>query len=707
MKMFRMRVLCPENTVHFGGNATRKTRSQNIRYFLNAALATILLAFWCSPGLLAQGQRHLRSLDVFEMEFASDPQIAPDGNQVVYVRNSMDIMTDRRVTRLWMISAEGSDHRPLNKDAVGESSPRWSPDGKRLAYLSRETGATQIFVRWMDSGQTAKASHLERSPSGLTWSPDRRWLAFSMHVPAPRPKLVSPPPKPAGAEWADPPMVIDRLKNRADGRGYLEYGFPHLFVLPTEGGTARQITSGSFNHSDAPVWTADSKHLVFSSNRNPDWEHEFRNSEIYTVSIETGEIRQLTSRKGPDHSPAASPDGKKIAFLGYDDRIQTYQVTNLYVMNMDGSEKQRIDLGLDRSVSEPTWSADGSGIYFRYDDRGNTKIGFTQLSGGSKVIASDLGGTSLGRPYGGGSFSVSDKGHLAFPLTRPEFPGDVAFSDGSSTRRLTRLNTDLFSQRDLGRVEEIWHKSSFDGREIQSWFVTPPDFDRSKKYPLVLEIHGGAISNYGDRFSPEMRLYAAAGYVALYSNPRGSTSYGEEFGNLLYHNYPGQDYDDLISGVDALIAKGFIDDENLFVTGGSAGGIMTAWIVGKTDRFRAAVAAKPVINWISKTLVADNYYGYQHSRYPGTPWENPEAHWKFSPLSLVANVSTPTLLMTGDADLRTPLSEAEQFYHALKLLRVETALVRIPGASHNIVARPSQLITKIAHVVAWFEKYRK
>ena len=203
-----------------------------------------------------------------------------------------------------------------------------------------------------------------------------------------------------------------------------------------------------------------------------------------------------------------------------------------------------------------------------------------------------------------------------------------------------------------------------------------------------------------------MQLYAAAGYVVLYVNPRGSTGYGEEFGNLLHHNYPGQDYDDLISGVDELLRQGFVDPENLFVTGGSAGGIMTAWIVGKTDRFRAAVAAKPVINWYSKVLVADNYYAYHEYRYPGSPWENPEAYMKFSPISLVGNVSTPTLLMTGDADLRTPLSEAEQFFHALKLRRVETALLRIPGASHNIVARPSQLITKISNVIAWFEKYR-
>jgi acylaminoacyl-peptidase len=278
--------------------------------------------------------------------------------------------------------------------------------------------------------------------------------------------------------------------------------------------------------------------------------------------------------------------------------------------------------------------------------------------------------------------------------------------DGTRVERVTSLNDDLFGHKTLGKVEEIWWESSFDKRRIQGWIVTPPDFDPGRKYPLILEIHGGPISHYGDRFSAEVQLYAAAGYVVLYANPRGSTGYGEEFGDLLYHNYPGEDYDDLMSGVDAVIARGYIEEDNLFVTGGSAGGIMTAWIVGKTSRFRAAVAAKPVTNWYSKVLTADNWYAYYNYRYPGLPWENPEAYLKFSPISLVGNVTTPTLLMTGDADLRTPLSQAEQFFHALKLLRIDTALVRIPGASHNIVRRPSQLIVKVAHVLAWFERYR-
>ncbi len=640
-------------------------------------------------------------MDVFELEWASDPQISPDGSRVVYVRNAMDVMEDRSRSELWITRTDNTGARRI---ASSGRSPRWAPDGIRLAYLADG----QIQLRWMDSGESATLTHVTESPGDITWSPDGTQIAFSMLVAEEAPRLAALPKKPEGAKWADPPMYIDRLKNRQDGVGYLKHGYHHLFVLPASGGTPVQVTSGSFHHRSEPVWTPDSKSLVFSANRNEDWEYEFRNSELYSVSVPEGRIEALTERNGPDHSPAVSPDGKRIAFLGYDDRVRTYQVTKLYTMNIDGSDRSVLTEELDRSVSNPAWAADGRGLYFQYDSEGNTKFAHVTGDGEVRVLADNLGGASYGRPYGGGSFSVSNDGHFALTQTTPDRPGDVFVGSfqAPEVERITALNEDLFANKKLGAVEEFWWESSFDQRKVQGWIVTPPDFDPTQKYPLVLEIHGGPVSNYGDRFSAEIQLMASKGYVVLYANPRGSTSYGEAFADLLYHNYPGQDYDDLMSGVDALIAKGFVDERNLFVTGGSAGGIMTAWIVGKTDRFRAAVAAKPVINWYSKVLVADNYYGYHNYRYPGSPWENPEAYMKFSPISLVGNVSTPTMMLTGDADLRTPLSESEQFFHALKLRRVDTAIVRIPGASHNIVRRPSQLIAKIANVLAWFEKYR-
>ncbi len=676
-----------------------------------SALLSLLLAVILSPAF-AQGEtRPLSELDIFDLEYAADPRISPDGAQVVYVRNAMSVMKDRRQSSLWIVGSDGTNHRKLNTGEAKESSPRWSASGERLAYVAGSDQGSEIFVRWMGSGQTARLTQLDQTPRGLRWSPDGRWLAFSMLVREEPPELAKGPKKPEGAEWADPPRVITRVRHEADGAGYLEPGYHHLFVLPAEGGSPRQVTSGSFHHRDAPAWTPDGEALVFSANRGADWEYRFVNSEIYSVSLADRAIRQLTDRDGPDRDPAVSPDGRWIAFLGFDDKVQTYQVTGLYLMSRDGKDRRLLTSELDRSASAPVWDASGKHLYFSYHDRGRTKIARVTLHGEITVSeitvrADDLGGTSLGRPYPGGSFSVSSTGTLAYAATSPEHPADVAVRNLAGDRRLvTRLNRDLLVYRELGAVEEIWYESSFDKRRIQGWVVKPPGFDPEKTYPLLLEIHGGPIANYGARFSAEFQLFAAAGYVVFYANPRGSTGYGEDFGNLLHHDYPGKDYDDLMAGVDAVISKGYIDQDHLYVTGGSAGGIMTAWIVGKTDRFRAAAVVKPVINWYSKVLVADNYFYYHDYRYPGSPWENPEIYHQYSPISLVGNVTTPSLVMVGTADLRTPLSEAKQLYHALKLRRVDTALVEIPGASHHIAARPSQLIAKVAHVLAWFAQH--
>lgn len=288
-----------------------------------------------------------------------------------------------------------------------------------------------------------------------------------------------------------------------------------------------------------------------------------------------------------------------------------------------------------------------------------------------------------------------------------EHPADLGTSYKGTNQRITKLNDDLFSFRNVAEVEELWWESSFDQRKIQGWLVKPPNYDPSKKYPLILEIHGGPFSSYGSVFSAEIQLYAAQGYLVLYTNPRGSTSYGEEFGNLIHHDYPNHDYDDLMSGVDEVIKKGIVDENNMFVTGGSGGGVLSAWIVGKTDRFAAAVVAKPVINWYSFVLYADGVGFFYKYWFPNKPWEDPSSYLKRSPLSYVGNISTPTMLLTGEEDYRTPIAESEQFYAALKLEKVETAMVRIPGASHGIANKPSNLIAKIASVLAWFEKYKK
>ncbi len=668
----------------------------------------ILFFVLVSSSVLAEGLPPFDRMDVFELEWVSNPQIAPDGRRVVYQRNSMDIMTDNATSRLWMINVDGKDHAPLTGRDVAESGATWSPDGSRIAFSSKTDNGSEIHVYWSGNGKTARLTQLDRTPRGIRWSPDGQQIAFSMLVPEAPPVLVSPPDMPKGAEWAEAPRVTTRLKYERDGSGYMETGYNHHFVVPADGGSARQVTSGEFHQSEAPQWSADGQSLIFSGNRNDDWEHEYENSEIYRVALGTGEITALTDRNGPDFSPVVSPDGKKIAYLGYEDKVRTYQLTKLHVMAADGSGKREVLPDLDRSVAGIAWNKSSDGLYFQYDDHGDTKIGYTSLAGQLRDVATNLGGTTIGRPYGGGSFSVASSGRVAYTHVTPYRPADLAIVESrrGSANVITSLNEELLNWRELGQIEELWYKSSVDGRDVQGWVVTPPGYDESKTYPMLVENHGGPISNYGARFSPEIQLYAAAGYIVFYPNPRGSTSYGEEFGDLLYNNYPGDDYQDVMDGVDVLLASGVAHEDRLYVTGGSAGGIMTAWTIGKTNRFRAAAVIKPIMNWMSKTLTADNYYGYANYRYPGQPWENIEGYMKFSPISLVGNVETPTLVMVGTADMRTPISEAKQLYNALKIRGIDTALVEVPGAPHNIAGRPSQLITKIDHILAWFSTYR-
>lgn len=667
----------------------------------------LLLAVCLSSTLdvYAKEMQPFQREDVFELEWVSDPQISPDGDRVVYIRNSMDIMSDSRMGRLWLINADGSDNVPLTGRDVDEKNPVWSPDGTRIAFTSDTDNGAEIFVFWLDSGKIARLTQLDRSPRGLSWSPDGRSIAFSKLVPGEPVVLVTPPAMPEGAEWAESPRVTTRLKYEEDGSGYIEPGYNHYFVVPASGGTARQVTQGDFQHNGPPLWTRDSRGLVFAGNRNENWESDFRNSEIYRVDLASGEIVALTDRQGPDAGAALSPDGKRIAYVGYDDKIQAYQVNRLYVMNLDGSGKTRIPVDLDRSISSLAWTRDG--IWFQYDDKGDTRIAIAGLDGDYRNVASGVAGTTIGRPYGGGSYSVSDAGHIAFTHATASRPAELAVSErrGRGHRVVTSHNADLLDWRELGQVEEVWYSSSTDDRDLQGWIVKPPGYDAGQQYPLLVENHGGPISHYGPWFSPEIQLYAAAGYIVFYPNPRGSTGYGEAFGNALQDNYPGDDYQDVMDGVDVLIERGLAHEDRLYVTGGSAGGIMTAWIVGKNNRFRAAAVVKPVMNWISKTLTADNYFMYARYRYTGQPWENIEGYMRYSPVSLVGEIETPTLVMVGTADMRTPLSEAKQLYGALKIRGIDTALVEVPGAPHNIAGRPSQLIAKIDHVLAWFARY--
>ncbi|MGB7405600.1 MAG: S9 family peptidase [Pacificimonas sp.] len=643
--------------------------------------------------------------DVFDLEWATDPQVSPNGKTIVYVRRGFDKISDSRRANLWTIDVASGAHRPLLSGTTNYSSPRWSPDGRRLAYVTGEDQGTQIYVRWLDTGATARITDLTESPGGMSWSPDGRSLAFTMFVasdPEPFVKLPSPP---EGAEWVDRPTVIDDMVYRFDGGGYAEEGLTHIFTVSAEGGTARQVTTGDYQYDGAPSWSRDGRTLYASSNRDPNWQRGEGYPQVQAIDVATGSLRAVSPFEGPQFSPQVSSDGRRIAFGGYVDNLKSQQSFRLYIADVGGGSASRLATDLDRTMNGFEWAADGRSIIVSYDDEGETKLGRADLGGEFRELVTGLGGESLGRPYTGASFDVAaDSGTIAVTSGTATRPADVAVVRGNDLRRLTRLNDDVASVKRFSDAEEMWTTAA-DGTRSQSWIVRPPNFDPNRDYPLLLEIHGGPHTAYGPHFSSEVQAYAAAGYIVLYSNPRGSTSYGSDFANTIDKAYPGSDYDDLMAAVDGAIARGNVDPNRLFVTGGSGGGVLTSWIVGKTDRFRAAVVAKPVINWTSFVLTADAVPYFAKYWFGAMPWEDQANYWARSPLSLVGNVKTPTMLLTGEDDYRTPISETEQYYAALQLAGVKTAMVRIQGASHSIAARPSNLMNKIAYVLGWFAKH--
>jgi dipeptidyl aminopeptidase/acylaminoacyl peptidase len=671
----------------------------NLKHITSGMCLTALLLFTTSDAVA----KALQYDDVFELEFVSDPQPDAKGEQIVFVRNWMDRQTDRRRMTLWLSSADGKMLQALTDKDINAASPRWAPDNNRLAYIANG----QIHVKWLDSGRSSQLGQLQHNPANLNWSPDGKWLAFTMFTPKQVKAPVSLPGKPENADWAKSPIYIDNKQYRADGAGYLKAGYQHIYIMAADGGSAIQLTEGDFNHGGALSWSKDSKALYFSANRHDNWQSQPVNSEIFQLTLADRKLTQLTDRNGPDSRPAVSPDGKLIAYVGYDDRKLAHQANRLYVMNTDGSNIRNLTEDLDRAIDDFQWLANSKALYISYDSEGKGILAEQPLSGKRNILADDLGGGSYSRPYSGGQFAAASNGLIAYTQMSTQRPAELAVINKRNKQRLTDLNADLLFARDIGKVEEFWYSSSVDERKLHGWIIYPPEFDANKKYPLILEIHGGPHTAYGPHFAMELQLMAAQGYVVLYTNPRGSTSYGEDFANLIHHNYPSQDFNDLMDGVDAVLAKGFINDKELFITGGSGGGVLTTWSIAHTDRFAAAVAVNPVINWFSFVLNADMYSYFSQYWFPGLPWEMPEHYLKHSPIAHVGKVKTPTMLFTGESDHRTPISETEQYYQALQLRGIDTAMVRVPGASHALHTRPSNLMAKPAYIIHWFEKYRQ
>jgi dipeptidyl aminopeptidase/acylaminoacyl peptidase len=639
--------------------------------------------------------------DYLDWEDVQDPQLSPDGKQVVFTRRWIDKMNDKWESSLWIMNADGSRARFLANGA----NPKWSPDGQRIAYTNTPptsgtptTEKAQIFVRWMDAeGAVTQLTHLTETPNSIEWSPDGKWLAFTMLVPARDDWKIDMPAAPKGAKWTEAPRIVQKLTYRADRQGFIEDGNTHIFLLSADnGGTPRQITTGAFNHG-APRWMPDGKSIVFSGLRVSDAEYRWRESDIYRIEVASGRITQLTTRKGPDNNPTPSPDGRWIAYTGYDSTSDTWVDAKLYLMSADGTGQKLLLPTWDRAPMNLTWAKDGSGLYFDAESDGARNLYFASASGEVRPITTGKQVLAV--------TSINQNGNAVGVMSTASRPNDVVgftLRTPSAINWLTDVNADVLMGKRLAQAEEIWFPSK-DGLKIQGWIVKPVDFDPSRKYPLILDIHGGPHSMYNLGFSFARQDQAANGYVSLYLNPRGSTGYGSGFGNAIKNAYPGKDFDDLMAGVDTVIGRGYVDTKNMFVYGCSGGGVLTAWIVGHTNRFAAASSNCPVINWVSFVGTTDGagwYYNFEK-----LPWEDPAEHLRRSPLMYVGNVTTPTMLMTGVNDLRTPMEQTEQFYRALKLRKVPTAMIRFNEEWHGTSSKPSNFLRTQLYMRSWFQRH--
>ena len=663
------------------------------------ATLTLLLAPILLPAVLAaqnEPDGTLKLVTYLDWETVSNPQISPDGSEIIFTKGWVDKINDRRSSSIYIMNADGSRMRVLVEDG---SSPKWSPSGDRILYTAgTESEGTEIFVRWMDDeGAASQITHLENSPGNVEWSPDGTQIAFTMSVDSDHPWPISLPGRPDGANWTEGPKVVDRLVYRRDRRGYIDGGYSHLFVVPADGGTARQLTDGDWNHNGV-AWTPDGAEILFTSLRVEDAEHEWRQSDIYSVDVASGDITRLTDRSGPDGSPLPSPDGRLIAFTGNDLTTDTYITPRLYVMNRDGSNVRMISDGFDRRGSGMIWADDGSGFYMTVRSEGTSNLYFASVRGGVRPVTE--GNHML-------SVSTIGSGMAVGTLSDYHRPGDLVsfpLSDPGRINQLTEVNADVLHGVALGEVEEVWYKSVED-YDIQGWIIKPPDFDPSKKYPLILAIHGGPHGMYHVGFNFAWQNHAANGYVVLYTNPRGSSGYGSAFGNAIKNAYPGKDFDDLMAGVDLVVDRGYIDDQNMFVYGCSGGGVLTSWVVGHTNRFAAASANCPVTNWLSFVGTTDGASWYRNFEH--FPWDDPSEHLRRSPLMYVGNVTTPTMLMTGEGDLRTPMPQTEEYYQALRVLKVPTAMIRFRNEWHGTSSMPSNFLRTQIYLRGWFEKHRR
>ena len=678
----------------------------------------------------AAQKRNITETDLFDLVWIGDPQVSPDGSKVAFVKVTVNAAKTNYDTAVWLIGTNGTDEPVRLTGGNRDTSPRWSPDGRYLAFVRAgetpgPTSAPQIYILPMTGGEAFQLTNVPRGAGGPVWSPDGKWIAFGSSA---NPEDVAKQGKPlTPGERESDVRVVTRAVYRADGGGYVDPTRPnHIWVVaaPTNPGdkpAPKQLTSGQFSEGNL-VWSKDGSRIYYATNRNPEPYYDaVPQTEIYSVAPTGDAPTPLTKVEMGVGAMSLSPDGNRVTFVASQAHrpVKSYTQPDLWVLDLAANaQPKNLTTGFDFDVgggltgdqaapragggNAPIWSSDGKNIIVGFTKEGRQNLATVDAATG-RLTELTKGDHAL-MTYR----TSSDRNKLVFVRSTPTRVGELFVSDanGSNPKQLTRFNDTLYAKLNLTEPDDVWF-TSFDGKKIQTWVQKPPDFDPNKKYPLILNIHGGPHAAYGYIFDHEFQWMAAKGYVVVYPNPRGSTSYGQDFGNIIQYAYPGDDHKDLIIAVDEVIKRGYIDTSKLGITGGSGGGVLTNWAVTQTDRFAAAVSQRDISDWANWWYTAD-FVQFQSSWFKGAPFEDVEGFKQRSALTHVAKIRTPMMFILGEADYRTPpTAGGEDLFRALKYRKIPTVMVRFPNEGHELSrsGQPWHRIERLQHIVGWFDKW--
>ncbi|MEO7408940.1 MAG: S9 family peptidase, partial [Vicinamibacterales bacterium] len=697
-------------------------------------IAAVVVPLACSVVLSGAQKRPITDKDLFSLVWIADPQISPDGSQVAFVRVAADEKTDQYETALWIVKSDGGEPARRLTGGTRDNSPRWAPDGSRLAFVRAadkegKVQPPQIYVMAMAGGEAGAVTDIPRGAGSPEWAPDGKTIAFTSSA---RPDELEPKAADKDGKTDKPRQsdvrVITSAVYRANGvpgSGFIDPDRPsHVWTIDVSSGPGaatakpKQVTSGEFGEGNVD-WSHDGARILFVADRRKDPYYLPGDSDLYSVSRDGGTPTVVASIDGGIGQYAQSPDGERIAFIGTLNGTpeRSYSQSDLWVSDLSGtprnlSEKYDFDIGGSVGGDQraprgghpatPVWTSDGQSLLVRVGEQGDANLVRVNIASG-RIDPIAKGSHDVI------SYTVDDRvKSIAFVRSTATVVGDlhVISASGGTSKKLTTFNDELFNSLIMSEPEEIWY-TSFDGRKIQGWIQKPPTFDPSKKYPMILEIHGGPHSAYGNTFTHEFQWMAAKGYVVLYTNPRGSSNYGQDFGNIIQFAYPGDDYKDLMAGVDAVLKKGYVDANRLGVTGGSGGGLLTNWTVTQTNRFKAAVSQRDISDWANFWYTAD-FTLFRSTWFRKPPFQDPQDFVRRSPITYVEKIQTPLLFILGDEDFRTPpAAGGEDLFRALKFLKRETAMVRFPGENHELSrsGKPWHRVERLQHIVGWFEKY--